>query len=169
MKPFAKSFAALLLAACSLATLKASAHAAAAPTKDDGWEIAASLDVAGKGGWTTCGAFAKDLQHRFTLAGGESHIVVYDWVDADGFGQRHALFVYRDAEGHYWGIDNRHEHPKWLSGTTPADWVAFWEPDKKAVSLIADVSNPKLFGKTADKDRLDRMTGAPRSMVASNR
>ena len=78
-------------------------------------------------------------------------------------------FSYRDAEGRYWGIDNRHEHPKWLSGTTPAAWVDFWEPDKKAISLVADVSNPKLFGKTADKDRLDRLTGAPRTMVASNR
>ena len=154
---------ALTLTLTASAVVAASKASAATPSRDDGWEIASALDVAGKGGWTTCATFARDLQHRFTMAGGESHVVIYDWTDAAGFGQRHALFVYRDAAGRYWGIDNRHAQPKWLSGTTPTAWVNFWEPDKKTVALVADMTNPKLFGKTADKDRL-----AP-TLVASNR
>ncbi len=133
-----------------------------APAKDDGWEIASALDVPGKGGWTTCALFARNLEHRFTVAGGEYHVVVYDWTDAVGFGQRHALFVFRDSAGRYWGIDNRHA-AKWLPGTTPAAWVDFWEPDKKTLHLVAEISNPKLLGKTADKSRLDETT-----LVASN-
>ncbi|SDT92483.1 hypothetical protein SAMN05444156_0792 [Verrucomicrobium sp. GAS474] len=130
---------------------------------DDGWEMASALDVKGKGGWTTCGVFALDLQRRFTLAGGESHIIVYDWTDSAGFGDRHALFVFRDAQGHYWGIDNRHLEPLWLAGTTPAEWVASWEPDKVSLHLVADVNHPKLAGRTADKSRYDRLT-AQRSL-----
>ena len=163
MKTLTGSLSALLLT-CALALSLGTKAAAAAPAKDDGWEIATALDVPGKGGWTTCAVFAKNLQHRFILAGGESHIVVYDWTDAAGFGQRHALFVYRDAEGRYWGIDNRHAQPKWLAGTTPASWVDCWEPDKKTIRLIADVNTPKLLGKTADKSRLD----AAETLVASN-
>ncbi|SDT93742.1 hypothetical protein SAMN05444156_0897 [Verrucomicrobium sp. GAS474] len=174
MKTLSNTMAVLLLGGMIAMTSAISALAgvsektqAAEKTFDDGWEIAAALDVHGKGGWTTCGVFAKDLQHRFTLAGGESHIVVYDWTDAAGFGQRHALFVYRDTTGRYWGIDNRHAQPKWLAGTTPAAWVDFWEPDKKSIHLVADVSNPKLAGRSADKSRYDRLSAE--TMVASNK
>ena len=129
-----------------------SGHAA---TADDGWTLAMEFGVKGRGGWTTCYAFARALQERFSLAGGESHLVVYDWTDEAHFSDRHAFLVFRDATGRYWGIDNRAAKPRWLHGTTAPEWAAFWDPEK-TTRVVADVTDWNLRGHTADLGRLTR-------------
>ncbi len=124
---------------------------AAAP--DDGWTLAMEFGVKGRGGWTTCYAFARALQERFSLAGGESHLVVYDWTDDAHFSDRHAFLVFRDATGRYWGIDNRSAKPRWLHGTSAPEWAAFWDPEK-TTRVVADVTDWTLRGRTADLGRL---------------
>lgn len=144
-------------AALALAALLGGAGtgARAAEAADDGWALAMEFGVQGRGGWTTCYAFARALQARFSLAGGESHLVVYDWTDDSHFSDRHAFLVFRDAGGRYWGIDNRSAKPRWLRGTTPAEWAAFWDGDK-TVQVVADMTDERLRGRTADRGRLAR-------------
>jgi len=102
---------------------------AAAPANSE-WNMALSLDIPGKGGWTTCYTFAKTLQGRFLRAGGECHLVIYDWTDAYHYSDRHAFVVYRDPAGRYWGMDNRSAKPRWMAGKNPTEWAAFWDQDK---------------------------------------
>jgi hypothetical protein len=147
----AAALALTLAALGGMALAPASARAGEVP--DDGWTLAMEFGVKGRGGWTTCYAFARALQERFSLAGGESHLVIYDWVDEAHFSDRHAFLVFRDAAGHYWGIDNRSPKPRWLRGTTPAEWAAFWDGDK-TVQVVSDTTNENLRGRTADRGRL---------------
>lgn len=143
-----------LIGAVGALGLPALTHAAT-PQGDDGWALAMEFGVKGRGGWTTCYAFARSLQERFTLAGGESHLVVYDWTDDARLSDRHAFLVYRDAAGRYWGIDNRASKPRWLHGTTPGEWAAFWDADK-TTRVVADITDRTLEGRAADMGRLSR-------------
>jgi len=102
------------------------------------WNTALSLDVPGKGGWTTCYAFAKTLQGRFTQSGTECHLVIYNWTDQFHYSNRHAFVVYRDGAGRYWGMDNRSSKPRWMAGTNPAQWAAFWDQDKTIGRVIEE-------------------------------
>ncbi len=145
----------LLLLSSAAAPLRASpsvTHAAAAPPPADdiGWDLALDRSVPGKGGWTTCYQYASGLQQRFTRAGGESHVVIYNWSTPDA-GTRgcHAFLVYRDAAGQYWGTDNLSAQPRWLRGTTPPEWASFWDGDK-TVRVLADFTDRKLKGRWAN-------------------
>ncbi|MDE1170000.1 MAG: hypothetical protein PW734_02140 [Verrucomicrobium sp.] len=131
-------------------------HGTAETIRDDGWELALQQGIPGKGGWTTCYVYARSLQEYFEMAGGESHLVIYDWTDSHHFHNRHAFLVYRGVDGHYWGVDNRSEKPRWLCGATPQEWVRSWERDNDMQQLVvlADFTNKKLAGRTADKTRL---------------
>jgi hypothetical protein len=151
-KEFCAAALVLALTAAALGGM-APAPAGADDLRDDGWTLAMEFGVKGRGGWTTCYAFAQALQERFSLAGGESHLVVYDWTDEAHFSDRHAFLVFRDAAGRYWGIDNRSPKPRWLRGTTPAEWAAFWDADK-TVRVVSDMTDANLRGRTADMGRL---------------
>jgi len=110
------------------------------------WNLALSLDLPGKGGWTTCYTFAKTLQSRFLQSGGECHLVIYDWTDRFHSSSRHAFVVYRDAEGRYWGMDNRSAKPSWMAGNNAVEWAAFWDQDKTISRVVEDASGPSLAG-----------------------
>ena len=141
------------LFAILLSVLAFAAFAPEAKANDPSWDLALSVDVAGKGGWTTCYTFARALQAKFSQAGGESHVVIYDWQDENHFSNRHAFLVYRDQAGRYWGMDNRAGQPRWLSGSTPTQWAQAWDHDK-AVSVVADQTNPDLAGQSPDASKL---------------
>ena len=127
-------------------------HASPVPSAatDIGWDLALDRSIPGKGGWTTCYAYATGLQRKFTQAGGESHVVIYNWSQAgSGIQGCHAFLVYRDAAGNYWGTDALSDHPRWLRGSTPPEWATFWDADK-AVQVVADLTDKKLKGRWAN-------------------
>jgi len=128
----------------SPAALPATPVESAAPNAE--WDLALSLDLPGKGGWTTCYTFARTLQSRFLQSGEECHLVIYDWTDRFHYSSRHAFVVYRDAEGRYWGMDNRSTKPRWMAGNNAIEWAAFWDQDKTISRVVEDVSGPSLAG-----------------------
>lgn len=122
---------------------------------DDSWDIALALDLPGKGGWNTCAPFAKELYSRLTRAGGEAYLIVYDWTDDNRFSDRHAMVVYRDAKGRYWGMDQRMSKPIWLSGKNPSDWANFFSRAAQVQVRVA-YTNPSNHGQYADLSRSPR-------------
>jgi hypothetical protein len=104
--------------------------------------LAKSKDVAGKFQVRECNTFAKDLYKRFARAGGEAYLVVYDWTNlkrdfrSQGSG-RHAMVVYRDAKGRYYGVDNATWKPVWLKGSTPSEWAAFFAGMDQQTSVVS--------------------------------
>ncbi len=119
---------------------------------DDSWDIALALDIPGKGGWTTCAPYAKELYSRITRAGGEAYLVVFDWRNEDHMSDRHAMVVYRDSHGRYWGMDQRATKPVWLSGKDPAQWANYFSR-AETVKLYAVYTNPANVGQYADLSR----------------
>lgn len=131
-------------------------HASPTPSAatDIGWDLALDRSIPGKGGWTTCYTYATGLQKKFTQAGGESHVVIYNWMQAEsGVKGCHAFLVYRDAAGQYWGIDAVADRPRWLRGTSPPEWATFWDTDKN-VQVIADLTDRKLKGRWANAPKV---------------
>lgn len=125
---------------------------------DDSFDIALALDLPGKGGWNTCAPFAKELYGRITRAGGEAYLIVFDWTDDRRLSDRHAMVVYRDAKGRYWGMDQQARKPVWLSGNTPQEWA--WNFSRAArVDIYTAYTNPANKGQYADLNR------APKNVV----
>lgn len=156
-----------LLALSALAFIQTSAVAETAtkPFSDDSWEIAAKLDIQGKNGWTTCQVFADDLYNRMTVAGGEAHNIVYAWRNEDGIIGIHAMVVYLDSKGRYWGMDYRSEKPVWLSGKTSAEWVQSFR-SHDFTEVLSVVNKPGLKGQFAS---YGRMVQSERALVAAAR
>ena len=104
--------------------------------------LAKSKDVAGKFQVRECNTFAKDLYQKFARSGGEAYLVVYDWTNlkrdfrSQGSG-RHAIVVYRDAKGRYYGVDNATWKPVWLKGSTPSEWAAFFGGMNLQTSVVS--------------------------------
>lgn len=120
--------------------------------QDDGWNIALSLNLAGKNGWTTCEPFSRDLYDRISRAGGEAYIISFDWEDGNHLRGRHNMVVYRDANDRYWGMDQRQSKPVWLNGHCPEEWVRSFCPGV-AISVYKTYTNPANFGQHADLSR----------------
>jgi hypothetical protein len=128
---------------------------------DDSWKISLALDIPGKNGWQTCAPFAKELYSRLTRAGGEAYLVVFDWTDENRLSDRHAMVVYRDAKGRYWGMDNHANKPVWLSGSNPTEWASFFSR-AAFVSIYTAYTNPANIGQYADLSRApQRVVYAP--------
>lgn len=119
---------------------------------DDSWKIALALDIPGKNGWNTCAPYAKELYSRLTRAGGEAYLIVFDWTDANRLSDRHAIVVYRDAKGRYWGMDNRANKPVWLEGRNPSEWASFFSRTAYT-SVYTAYTNPSNYGQYADLSR----------------
>lgn len=122
---------------------------------DDGWSIALALDLPGKGGWNTCAPYAKELYSRISRAGGEAYLIVFDWTDDHRISDRHAMVVYRDAKGRYWGMDQRLNKPIWLSGRTPSEWASFFSR-AAVVEVRTAYTTPANHGQYADLSRAPR-------------
>jgi hypothetical protein len=118
---------------------------------DDSFSIAREKDITGKYVSGACLSYAQDLYSRMTQAGGEAHLVVFDWTSANNSG-KHAIVVYRDKEGRYWGMDNLKQTPIWLAGTTPREWADFFAP-RCDVVVKAHKTDLALAGQYADRSR----------------
>ncbi len=125
---------------------------ARAQASDDSWSIALGQDIPGKNGWATCAPYAKELYSRIARAGGEAYLIVFDWTDKNNISNRHAMVVYRDAKGRYWGMDNRASKPVWLNGNNPSEWVSFFSR-KAYTSVYTAYTNPANYGHYADLSR----------------
>lgn len=91
--------------------------------KDDTWKIAMSSSIPGKMKYNQCSIFAQTLYKEIVKRGGEAHHISYQWRDQDGNADQHAMVVYRDAKGRFWGMDNMARKPRWLSGKNPSQWA----------------------------------------------
>jgi hypothetical protein len=132
---------------------------AGALAADDSRTIARNAQVAGKFRKDQCLPFARDLYGQMVQAGGEAHLVVYQWNDAFAQGQKsgyHAIVVYRDSSGRYFGVDNLTWKPKWLKGSTPSEWAMFFAGFGKQVAVTQSITEPTLRGSVASLDRAPR-------------
>ncbi|MEM9446057.1 MAG: hypothetical protein AAGA18_11985 [Verrucomicrobiota bacterium] len=127
-------------------------NANSASALDDAWKIAMKFDIKGKGGFNTCLPFAKDLYNRMTTAGGESHLIIYEWKSRHEGKGRHAVVVYRDSRGDYFAMDNRSRKPKWIGGKDPSSWVQSYEWGK-TVQVLSHQTVRGLAGKSAKLNR----------------
>lgn len=135
---------------------------------DDSFSIARDKSIAGKRITGACLPFAQDLYSRLTQAGGEAHLVVFDWRAPGGQTGTHAIVVYRDKEGRYWAMDNLQAAPLWLAGSSPASWAAFFAP-RFDVEVKAHRTNPALAGQYADRSRSTETADARTAgLLASN-
>jgi hypothetical protein len=113
-----------------------SAHSA----ENDPWAIAQKFDIAGKGQPLGCLPFAFDLSARFIFTKTESSIVVFDWRLPEGQRGRHAMVVFRDAQGRLWAMDNLRTTPLWLQGTKPEQWISEFMP-RARTRLVSSIPN----------------------------
>lgn len=135
---------------------------------DDSSSIARDHGIAGKWVSGACLPFAQELYSRLTAAGGEAHLVVFNWRSPSGETGAHAIVVYRDKEGRYWAMDNLQASPLWLAGSTPSAWAAFFVP-RYDVEVKAHRSNPALAGQYADRSRIAATAAAgPATLLATN-
>lgn len=123
---------------------------------DDSWNMALALDIPGKNGWTTCEPFATELYNRMTRAGGEAYLIIFDWEDANHIRNSHAMVVYRDAGGRYWGMDQRSPKPVWLGGRNPGQWVKDFFP-RAMVKVRMTYTDPANFGQYPDLSRAPQL------------
>jgi hypothetical protein len=134
---------------------------------DDSLAIATARDIPGKYVSGACAPFAENLYQRILSAGGEAHLVVFDWQCGSGTGT-HAFVVYRDQQGRYWGMDNLQSHPIWLTGSTPKDWAEFFAP-RYEVSVKIHRTDMALLGHYADLSHpTSRSEGTPSQMLATS-
>ncbi|MFZ5805951.1 MAG: hypothetical protein ACOY3I_01905 [Verrucomicrobiota bacterium] len=118
---------------------------------DDSVRIASSDDIPGKGGFTTCEIFAQELYKRLTRAGGESHLIIFEWNNGRQVG-KHAAVVFRDAGGSYWCMDNRDRRPRRVDGRSASSWINNRYDDYK-VRLISAKTDRRLKGQYASLSR----------------
>jgi len=133
---------------------------------DDTFKIARDKTIPGKFGHETCDIFAKELYSRLVAAGGEAHYIVYEW-DYPGKGSgRHAIVVYRDAQGRYFGMDQTKRQPVWLTGSTPSQWVS-WFNGPGDTRVLRSVTEPNLAGQYADLSRPSRANNGSNSRMVA--
>lgn len=119
---------------------------------DDTLMIALDKSLPGKNGLYTCEMFARELYRRLTGAGGEAHYIVYNWKSMDAGWLCHAIVVCRDAKGQYLGMDQNKRMPVLLAGTTPAEWIQ-WFNGPGPVELVSSFTDTRLAGQYADLSR----------------
>lgn len=119
---------------------------------DDSFCIAMGKDIPGKFGWTTCEVFAQSLYQRLTRAGGESYYITFSWTNPSGMSGRHAIVVFRDAEGDYWGMDSRAQRPLRVSGNSSSSWARSY-CQGYSVHIASVTTEEKLKGQYASLDR----------------
>lgn len=127
--------------------------------KDDSGVIAREKDIPGKFRVGQCLPYAQELYNRFIRAGGEAHLVVYQWhnlhngVDgqwSSGEG-RHAIVVYRDSKGRYYGMDNNTWKPVWLKGQAPGEWAQSFAGMNASTRIVSAKTELALKGRYPDR------------------
>lgn len=132
---------------------------------DDTFKIARDRSIPGKFGIETCDTFARELYSRLVQAGGEAHYVVYDWQIPGGRSGRHAIVVYRDAQGRYFGMDQSRRQPLWLTGNSPDAWAA-WFNGPGYTRVVRSVTDPSLAGAYADLSRAPKAGASSAKLLA---
>lgn len=125
--------------------------------KDDGQTLAMSQDIAGKNNVGGKGSeFAPELYNRFLKAGGEVHLVTFQWRREFEKPEQMRLskaVVFLDAEGRYWGMDMYTTQPVWVPGREPQKWLDRLYPNL-ITKLVTTQTEPKLAGQYADLSRV---------------
>jgi hypothetical protein len=105
-------------------------------------QIAKAKDISGKMQNGACAPFAQELFNRFDQAGLEAYYIVYDWknLDLQKDTGAHALIVFRDERGRYYGMDNMTWKPVWLQGSTPQEWVKFFSGMDTQTQVVSKVA-----------------------------
>lgn len=124
----------------------------AVQVSDDSVKIASNNSIPGKGGYTTCEIFAKELHKRLTKAGGESHLIIFKWRNGYNQSGTHAAVVFRDADGDYWSMDNRDKRPRRVSGRTARAWIRDRYDDYRT-QLVSVKTDQRFKGQYASLSR----------------
>jgi len=131
--------------------------------KDDGQALALSQDVAGKNNVGGKGSeFAPDLYNRFIKAGGEAHLVTFQWrreFEKVEQTRTSTVVIFLDAEGRYWGMDMYTSQPVWVPGREPQKWLDRLYPNL-ITKLVSARTEPKLAGQYADISRVAKAAPA---------
>ncbi|PAW79424.1 MAG: hypothetical protein B9S32_02470 [Verrucomicrobia bacterium Tous-C9LFEB] len=134
-----------------------------APAKDDGQMLALSQDLPGKNNVGGKGSeFAPELYNRFIKAGGEAHLVTFQWrreFEKAEQARTSSVVVFLDAEGRYWGMDMYSKQPVWVPGREPQKWLDRLYPNL-ITKLTTVRTESKLAGKYADLSRVANATPA---------
>jgi predicted secreted Zn-dependent protease len=120
----------------------------ASASAESALQIAKAKDVTGKMESGACESFAQDLFQRMDRAGVEAYHIIYDWQNLDLRKQTgaHALIVFRDERGRYYGVDNMTWKPVWLQGHTPREWVKFFSGMDTHTQVVSQVATHAVGG-----------------------
>lgn len=120
---------------------------------DDSINIARDNSITGKWVNGACLPYARNLYTRFNQAGGEAHFIVFDWRTHNGRRGTHAIVVFLDGKGRYWGMDNLKKSPVCLGRVnSPEEWAAGFAPGYRT-SVKAHSWNTAFLGQYADRKR----------------
>lgn len=98
--------------------------------EDIGRKLAKDRSLPGKNHPGECAVYADALFAKMNAAGVEAYRVSFDWSDylsspsADQ--GAHAMVVYKDNRGRFYGVDNMSWKPVWLKGKNSQEWSAFF-------------------------------------------
>jgi len=96
----------------------------------DAHQIAKALDIPGKNRSGECERYAQELFQRLDKAGVEAYKIVFNWESYNFYATKHsgthAMVVFKDGRGRYYGMDNKSRRPVWLNGSSPEEWTAFF-------------------------------------------
>lgn len=137
---------------------------------DDGRAIAKATNIQGKMQQEQCLPFARDLYERLNAAGGEAYLIIFRWEDmkANTFREvrsagvfeksrgSHAMVVFRDSRGRYYGMDNQSWRPVSLLGRSVPEWVMSFSGQQIHTELVSVSTNPSNRGQYADLSRSSR-------------
>lgn len=92
---------------------------------DDTWRIALSHDMPGRKNPQGAFTFAHRLYGDLTSAGGEAHLVSYEWRDEASQIARGCCVVFRSSNGVYYIFDNMMTQPLEIEGGEPRQWLQY--------------------------------------------
>ena len=95
---------------------------------DLGMKLAKDRSIPGKNQIGECAKYADALFAKMNASGVEAYRVSFDWSHLSGIsgGQgAHAVVVFKDARGRYYGVDNMTWKPIWLKGNNSQEWATF--------------------------------------------
>jgi hypothetical protein len=97
--------------------------------EDMGMKLAKDRSLPGKNQIGECAVYADALFAKMNAAGVEAYRVSFDWTNYTSSPSSpsgaHAVVVFRDSRGRYYGVDNMTWKPIWLKGSSAQEWTSF--------------------------------------------
>jgi len=93
-----------------------------------GMKLAKDRSIPGKNQIGKCATYANALFAKMNAAGVVAYRVSFDWSKLTGLsGEQgaHAVVVFKDSRGRYYGVDNMTWKPIWLKGNNSQEWSTF--------------------------------------------